>query len=111
MRAKTLVALALTSDKRSTIVPAVPTAKELGLPDLDLVGWIGVAGPANLPADVVQWWTTQLTAALAAPDVPDRLRNMGIEPDLLVGEPFQRFVRDQFDKWGKQVRDARIVPE
>ena len=111
VRARTLVALALTSDKRSTIVPAVPTAKELGLPDLDLVGWIGVAGPANLPADVVQWWTTQLTAALAAPDVPDRLRNMGIEPDLLVGEPFQRFVRDQFDKWGKQVRDARIVPE
>ena len=111
VRARTLVALVLTSDKRSNIVPAVPTARELGLADLDLVGWIGVAGPANMPAEVVQWWTAQLTAALAAPEVGERLRNMGIEPDLLVGEPFQRFVRDQFDKWGKQVRDARIVPE
>ena len=111
VRARTLVALALTSDKRSTIVPAVPTAKELGLADLDLVGWIGVAGPANMPAEVVQWWTAQLTAAMAAPEVGERLRNMGIEPDLLAGAPFQRFVRDQYDKWGKQVRDAGIVAE
>ena len=69
VRARTLVALALTSDKRYTIVPAVPTARELGLADLNLVGWIGVAGPANMPAEVLQWWTAQLTAALAAPEV------------------------------------------
>lgn len=111
VRAKNLNAVALTSDKRSTIVPNVPTAKELGLQGLDLTGWIGIAGPAKLPADVVQWWAAQLSTTMAAPDVQERLRTMGIEPDLLLGEPFQRFVKDQHEAWGKQIKDAGIQPE
>lgn len=111
VRAKNITAIALTSDKRSTILPDVPTAKELGLSGLNLTGWIGIAGPAKLPPDVVQWWTTQLNTAMAAAEVQERLRNMGIEPDLLTGEPFQRFVKEQHEAWGKQIRDAGIQPE
>jgi tripartite-type tricarboxylate transporter receptor subunit TctC len=111
VRAGGLTAIALASNKRSTILTGVPTAKELGLNDMDLTGWIGIAGPAKLPADVVQWWQTQLTASMATPEVNERLRNMGMEPDLLTGAPFQRFVREQLDSWGKHIRDAGIQPE
>ncbi|MCJ0763842.1 hypothetical protein [Variovorax terrae] len=44
-------------------------------------------------------------------DLIERLRIMGMEPGLPTGEPFQRFVRDQLDKWGRQIRDAGIQPE
>lgn len=111
VRARSLNAVALASDARSRILPNVPTSKELGLADLNLAGWIGIAGPAKLPADVVQWWNTHLAAALAAPEVIERLKTMGIEPDLLAGEPFQRFVRDQLLVWGKQIKSAGIEAE
>jgi tripartite-type tricarboxylate transporter receptor subunit TctC len=111
VRAKNLTAVALVSDKRSTILSDVPTAKEVGLGGLNLTGWIGVAGPAKLPPEVVQWWTTQLNTAMAAPEVNERLRNMGVEPDLLTGEPFQRFVKEQHEAWGQQIREAGIQPE
>lgn len=111
VRARSLTAVALASDARSSILPNVPTSKELGLTDLNLAGWIGIAGPAKLPADVVQWWNTQLTATLAAPEVIERLKTMGIEPDLLTGEAFQRYVQDQLSVWGKQIKSAGIEAE
>jgi tripartite-type tricarboxylate transporter receptor subunit TctC len=43
--------------------------------------------------------------------VQDRLRAMGMEPDLAVGDPLQQFVRAQYDAWGQQIRQAGIQPE
>jgi tripartite-type tricarboxylate transporter receptor subunit TctC len=111
IRARNLTALAVASEKRSTIVANVPTFRELGFSGVDLTGWIGVSGPAHLPPEVTQWWSEQLAVSLAAPEVKERLRNMAMEPDLLTGEPFQQFVREQFEKWGRQIRDAGIQPE
>lgn len=111
VRAKNLTAVALVSNKRSTILSEVPTAKELGLGGLDLTGWIGIAAPPRLPPDVEQWWSTQLSISMGAPEVIERLRNMGMEPDFLTGEPFRRFVKDQYDAWGQQIRAAGIQPE
>ncbi len=108
VRARQLAAIALTSRQRSSILPDVPTAQELGLSGLDLSGWIGVAGPRGLPADVIAWWEDQLQQSLAAADVVERLRTMGIEPDPLIGAPFQTFVREQREDWGRQIRQAGI---
>ena len=60
---------------------------------LDLTGWIGVAGPAGLTPEAAAWWSGQLTATLREPAVQERLRAIGMEPDLIVGEPLQQFVR------------------
>ncbi len=111
VRSGTLTAVALLSDQRSTILPGVPTTKELGLGDMNLRGWIGVAGPRGLPPDVVRWWETQLTASMAVPEVRKRLLAIGVEPDLLLGAPFRRFVQDQYDAWGRQIHDAGIEPK
>ncbi|OVZ64537.1 MULTISPECIES: tripartite tricarboxylate transporter substrate binding protein [unclassified Pigmentiphaga] len=109
--AHNLHAIALVSNKRSTILPDVPTAAELGLSGLDLTGWIGVAGPARLPAQVVQWWQDQLKLSLNKPEVKERLRGMGMETDFLAGDDFQRFVRAQYEEWGAQIRHAGIQAE
>ena len=111
VRASKLSPLVLASSKRSTILPDVPTARELGLTGLDLTGWIGVAGPAQMPAPVVEWWMSQLTTSMSSTQVQDKLRTMGMEPDLLAGEKFQQFVRAQVDIWGKQIRAAGIQAE
>ncbi len=111
IRSGKLNAIAVASDKRSTILAGVPTTREQGLRDVELPGWIGVAGPAALPAEVVGWWNRQLGLSLAAPEVVERLKNMGMEPDLLTGEPLQRFVQEQYASWGRHVREAGIQAE
>lgn len=111
IRAGNLNAVALVSSKRSTILPAVPTAQELGMGSLDLTGWIGVAGPAGLAPEAARWWSEQLTATMREPAVREKLRAMGMEPDLATGDPLQQFVRAQYDAWGQQIRQAGIQPE
>lgn len=111
LRAQNLTAVALLSDKRSTILGSVPTARELGLGSIQLRGWIGLAGPAGLPTEVVRWWDAQLSASMALPEVKERLLAMGVEPDLLKGAAFQRFVQEQYEAWGKAIQAAGIQPE
>ena len=65
LRQGSLTAVAVLSDKRSSILPNVPTMAELGYAGLVLNGWIGVDGPAILPVDVSTWWTHQIRMALA----------------------------------------------
>lgn len=111
IRAGNLNAVALVSTKRSTILPSVPTAQELGMGSLDLTGWIGVAGPAGLAPEAAKWWSEQLTQTMRDPAVQEKLRAMGMEPDLATGEPLQQFVRSQYESWGQQIRQAGIQPE
>lgn len=111
VQAKRLVAIALASAQRSSILPDVPTASELGLAQLNLAGWIGVMGPANLPDNVIAWWEEQLKLSMAQPQVIERLKNMAMEPDRLDGQDFQRFVKEQFTVWGETIKDANIQRE
>ena len=78
---------------------------------LDLTGWIGVAGPAGLAPEAARWWSEQLTATMGNPAVQERLRALGMEPDLAVGDALQQFVQSQYDAWGQQIRQAGIQPE
>lgn len=111
LRSRSLNAIAIESDKRSTILPEVPTMREAGVPGLQLVGWIGVSGPARLNAEASKWWSEQLRLSLESAEVQQKLRNLGMEPDLLLGEPFARFVAAEFDRWGHFVGEAGIQPE
>lgn len=106
-----VTALALLADRRSSILPEVPTASEIGLTGLSLTGWIGVDGPAKLPPDVTNWWATQIKTSLAVPKVQEKLRNIGMEPAPLAGDEFVKFVASEYEGWGKHVRDAGIQPE
>ena len=84
--------------------------RELGMGSLDLTGWIGVAGPR--PDAGSGGMVVRPTDGHAARTRGARaLACHGMEPDLIVGEPLQQFVRAQYEAWGQQIRDAGIQPE
>ncbi len=111
LRQGKITAVALLAERRSSLLPTVPTALEAGLPAIVLGGWIGIDGPARLPAEVSAWWADKLRTTLAAPEVQEKLRAIGMEPALLTGEPLARFVQTEHERWGAHVRSAGIQAE
>ena len=103
-----LIAVGIASNRRSPILPNVPTFAEAGISDLELSGWVGVAGPAGLPPDVVAWWSKALTQAFSNKALVEQIHGIGLEPEPATGEAMQRLVREQYEAWGKHIRAAKI---
>ena len=110
IRAGKLNGLGVSSDRRSTLFPDIPTLGERGI-KVELIGWVGLSGPAGLPEEVRNWWHKNIALALADPGVIEKYRQMGVEPFLLSGAPFEKFVAEQYQVWGRHIREAGIKPE
>jgi tripartite-type tricarboxylate transporter receptor subunit TctC len=112
LQAGRLRALALTSSKRSALVPDLPTVEEaLGLKDFDLAAWTGMFGPAGLPREVVGRVSGALQTALAKPEVRERISQLGAEAKPSDTPAFTEMVRQQLTIWGRNVALAGIQPE
>lgn len=103
--------LAVTTARRSTAAPDVPTMAEAGLPGYETSTWGGVLAPAGTPAAVVAKLNAGFNAALAAPDVADKLKAAGIEPAGGTPQAFGAFIQSEMSKWAKVAADADIKPE
>jgi tripartite-type tricarboxylate transporter receptor subunit TctC len=79
VRAGKLRALAVTTMRRSSALPDLPTLDESGLQGFDMTTWWGLMGPAKLPPDVVQRLSVEILKAMDSADVRERLRAMGME--------------------------------
>lgn len=110
LRSGKLVGLGVTGDKRSALFPEVPTLSERGV-KVELIGWVGFSGPAGLPEEVRNWWTRQIGLALAEPAVQEKIRNMGVETMFVSGPAFQKLVADQYQTWGRYIREAGMTPQ
>jgi tripartite-type tricarboxylate transporter receptor subunit TctC len=100
--------IAVSSKNRSAILPDVPTVAESGVPGYESESWNGVAAPAKTPAAVIERLNKEVRAAVAAPDVKQRLQNLGI--DARAGTPEQlreRLVAD-IEKWRVVIEKANI---
>jgi tripartite-type tricarboxylate transporter receptor subunit TctC len=107
-----LRALAVTSAKRSALVPELPTVEEsLHIPDFDMAAWTGLFGPANLPKPIVDKLSAALLQILNRPDVRQRMRVFNLEP--MPSDPiaFGNMVKQQLKSWGIKVKEAGIEPE
>jgi tripartite-type tricarboxylate transporter receptor subunit TctC len=104
IRAGRLRALAVTSTKRSPLLPEVPTASEAGLPGFDVTSWYGMFAPAALPRNLVTRVNADISAVLEAPDLRERLQRMDAQPSPQSAEDFARFVREEIARWAKVVR-------
>ncbi|MFO1317176.1 MAG: tripartite tricarboxylate transporter substrate binding protein [Burkholderiales bacterium] len=102
-----LKALAVTSPKRSPMMPDVPTFAEAGVP-LDVAVWIGVAVPAGTPAAVVDRLNAEFNKALAAPDVRTKLASLGVDPVGGSSASFAQFVRGDAERWAKTIKSAGV---
>jgi tripartite-type tricarboxylate transporter receptor subunit TctC len=100
-----LRALAVTGDKRSPLLPNVPTLAESGVKGADVYSWQAVAAPKGLPADVRKTLHAALVAALNDPQVKPKLLDLGFEIVANTREQFQAFQAAEFARW-KQVIDA-----
>ncbi|MBI3918937.1 MAG: tripartite tricarboxylate transporter substrate binding protein [Betaproteobacteria bacterium] len=99
-----LRAIAVTSAKRSPLLPAVPTVSESGLPGFEVNSWYGLFGPAGLPAALRTRLNGDVVAILGDADLKERLATLGAEPGPMPADEFGRFVRSEIAKWAKVVK-------
>jgi len=103
--------LAVSTAKRSSILPDIPTIAESGLPGFDYNLWIGMFGPAGMPQDLVDRINRDVAKAMQAPDVKERLATLGAEPMPMSPAEFRQFVRKEMDESGKVIKAAGIKPQ
>ena len=96
--------LAVTSARRSELLPELPTVAEAGVPGYEAIGWFGVLVPAGTPAAIVERLNGAMLKGLAAPDARQRLSAFG--GDVAVGSPeqFAAHIRTEAAKWGKLIK-------
>jgi len=112
IKSGSLKALAVTTEKRSALAPDLPSVSEaLGQPGFDLAAWVGIFGPADMPASVSKRLADELYAVVSSEDVKQRLTQMGAEPTPAPAELLGPFVVQQLKVWGEKVRQAGIQPE
>jgi tripartite-type tricarboxylate transporter receptor subunit TctC len=111
IRAGRVKALAATSSRRSEIFPDVPTFLEQGFADTVADQWAGVLAPARTPPAVVATLNAAINAVMNEPDVRARLAAAGTVASPDTPEHFRRYIRDEFARWGRIVREKGIKAE
>ena len=107
-----LKALAITSAKRSPLVPDLPTVAESGLPGFESTTWFGIYGPKGLSADITNRVATELQRALQKPDVAERLARLGAEPVTDAGPAkFAAMVKADSARWATLIRERKITAD
>ena len=108
VKAGRLRALAVSTPRRSQIVPDIPTIAEAGVPGYEVTTWFGVFGPAALPKDIVAKVDAEVARILRLPDVRERLYNDGAEPGNLTNDEFNAFIRADAARWAKLIKATGI---
>ena len=103
-------ALAVMGAKRSAGLPNVPSIAE-ELPGFDAPGWVGVVVPAGTPQPIIDRLNKEFNAALASPDVRQKIAGMLLDPAGDSPQEFGAFIRSQSERWGKVIRDSNIKVE
>jgi tripartite-type tricarboxylate transporter receptor subunit TctC len=100
--------LAVTSSRRNAILPEVPTLAESGTPGADAETWWGIAGPAGMPADIVNALNAEINKILASPELGAFFSNEGAEAEAMTPQQFADMMRRETARWSKVAHDANI---
>jgi tripartite-type tricarboxylate transporter receptor subunit TctC len=103
-----LRALGVTTKNRIAPFPDLPTIAEAGVPGYEISTWYGIWAPVRTPSAIINRLQQAVAAAARNPETRARFDALGAEPVADSPEDYARFVRAEFDRWGKLVRDARI---
>lgn len=103
--------LAVAAPQRSPALPNVPTTAEAGFPGVVMTTWYGLFGPAGMPKAVTDKWHQDVVRTLALPDVKERIEGLAGEPGGTRPEDFAAYIRDQWTRMGKLVKDADVKGE
>jgi tripartite-type tricarboxylate transporter receptor subunit TctC len=111
LKAGRLRTIAVTSARRSAMLPDVPTVAEAGLPGFDVSAFNGVVVPAGTPPPIVAKLASDIARAIRSPDVADKFAADGAEPVGSTPQDFARYLRDEIRKWAKVLAAAGIRAE
>ena len=106
VKAGRLRALAVTTPQRSPDLPDVPTVAEAGVPGYEATLWLNISAPAGTPAELVNRLYTETAKVLQDPEVQQGFRAAGVEATVLAPEPLGAFIRSEYEKWGRVVRET-----
>ena len=102
--------LAVADDKRSQIVPEVPTMAEAGMPGFRSVTWFGMMAPERTPKPIIDKIHRDIAAIFAEPAFLERLKALSVDPAAMSPEASAKFIAEETVLWSKVVKDANINP-
>ena len=111
IRSGKLRPLAVSSPKRNSQLPDVPTTGEAGVPNANSPLWFGIWAPAGTPPEVVAKISADVRRAIAEPGVREKLASLGNDPMDMPPEEFARFVRSEMEDYARVVKGAGIKPQ
>jgi tripartite-type tricarboxylate transporter receptor subunit TctC len=101
-------ALAVTSARRTALLPDVPTLEESGISGVDLWSWWGIVGPAGMPADIVNALNSEIGKMLTSAELSTFLSNEGAEAEAMTPQQFGDLMRLETERWIKVAHEANI---
>jgi tripartite-type tricarboxylate transporter receptor subunit TctC len=111
IKAERIRALAVTSQRRSTALPQLPTMVQAGLRGFESQQWFALFGPAALPSDIIERLSSAIMRWLDSPGVRTRLASEGAEPGNLALDELASFIRGDATRWTKVIKASRATPD
>ena len=103
-----LTALATSATKRIPSLPNVPTMAEVGLPEVEIGSGVGLVAPAGTPPDIVALLNREIAAIIADPGFHERMAKIGVDVVGTTPEAYAKIIRDDYERWGKVAKAAKI---
>jgi tripartite-type tricarboxylate transporter receptor subunit TctC len=104
-------ALAISTEKRSTVAPTIPTVAEQGYAGFDVSSWQGIVVPAGTPRPIVQRLNRELAKVLASADIREKFAQFSAVPSATTPEQFGQTIREEIARWQKVAQTAGVKPE
>ncbi len=111
IRDNKLRAIAVTSLKRTQVLPSVPTLNELGMTGFEVGAWQGLLAPAKTPPEVIARLNAEITKALASPDVRAKLAGQGADPLGSTPAEYGQYLRSEIDRFAQVIRQSGVTIE
>ena len=111
IKAGRLKPLAVTTSRRSTVLPDIPTLDEAGLAGYEMAGWIGLLAPKDTPRAIVDKIQAEVAKMVKSPDVKDRMTALGVELAGTTPEEFHKVLSTELPKYAKLMKDAGMKQE
>lgn len=111
VRAGKLRAIAVTGTSRLSAAPEVPTSREAGFPEMQVLSWISVAAPSGTPGDVIARVSTALAEAVNTASLRERFATQGLDAQTNTPGQMAAYVTSEYEKWGKVIRAANVKAE
>lgn len=110
VKAGRVQALGITSSKRSSAAPQVPTIAEQGLREFEVIGWFGIFAPGRTPANVIKVFNDSVNKTIALPEIKERFAAEGVEPAGGTPAEFANQVKSDIRKWNAVAKQAGVKP-